>query len=226
MELPPQLRHATPVEVSERLRAERAGRPFLLLRDGEGRQRIVDLGGEARSLSVGRDAGSDVALEWDSEVSRVHAVLERVGSVWTLADEGLSRNGSFVDGQRVHGRRRLEPGDVIRVGQTVMVFASGAEGAPGAAETRPQAPPPELSPAQRRVLEALCRPWLSGASAAPAGNREIAEALVVSDETVKSHMRALFAAFGLAGTAVPHKRAELARRAVAAGVVRRGKAAV
>ena len=85
---------------------------------------------------------------------------------------------------------------------------------------------PELTAAQRRVLETLCRPWLSGASASPAGNKEIAAALVVSEETVKTHMRALFAAFDLADAEQYHKRAELARRAVAAGLVGRGTAAV
>jgi DNA-binding NarL/FixJ family response regulator len=145
-------------------------------------------------------------------------VLERVGSVWTLADEGLSRNGSFVDGQRVHGRRRLEPGDVIRVGQTVMVFASGTEAAPGAAETRPQAPPPELSPAQRRVLEALCRPLAANPFAAPPSNREIAEELFVSVDTVKSHLQALFDAFGIGDVPQNRKRAELVRLAFERGV--------
>jgi DNA-binding NarL/FixJ family response regulator len=49
---------------------------------------------------------------------------------------------------------------------------------------------------------------------------------VVSEETVKTHMRALFAAFDLADAEQYHKRAELARRAVAAGLVGRGTAAV
>ena len=66
----------------------------------------------------------------------------------------------------------------------------------------------------------------SGASASPAGNKEIAAELVVSEETVKTHMRALFAAFDLADAEQYHKRAELARRAVAAGLVGRGTAAV
>src|SRR4051812_44613089 len=150
MELPPELRFASPVELSERLRAERRGQPFLLLRDGGGRQRVVDLGGATRALSIGRDPSSDVALDWDSEVSRAHALLDRVGGAWTLVDDGLSRNGSFVGGERVHGRRRLASGDVIRIGGTLLAFAAGTAAEPGAAETRPQAPAPELSPAQRR----------------------------------------------------------------------------
>jgi pSer/pThr/pTyr-binding forkhead associated (FHA) protein len=220
-ELPPALRYASPVELSERLQAERRGRPFLLFRDGDGRQRIVDLDASGRELSIGRDASNEVALEWDTEVSRAHALLERVGGAWTLVDDGLSRNGSFVDGQRVHGRRRLEPGDVIRLGRTVLVFAAAGTGdvtGSAAAETRPQQPPPELSPAQRRVLAALCRPVAESPFAAPASNREIADELFVSVDTVKSHLHALFELFGVGDVPQNRKRAELVRLAFERGV--------
>jgi pSer/pThr/pTyr-binding forkhead associated (FHA) protein len=218
-ELPPALRHVSPVELSERMRAERLGRPFLLLRDGDGRQRIVDLGGPERALSIGRDPSNDVALEWDSEISRTHALLERVGDAWTLVDDGLSRNGSFVDGYRVHGRRRLAPGDVIRVGRTVLAFAAGESDAVtgAAAETRPQEPPPELSPAQRRVLAALCRPLAESPFAAPPSNREIADGLFVSVDTVKSHLHALFELFGVGDMPQNRKRAELVKLAFERG---------
>jgi pSer/pThr/pTyr-binding forkhead associated (FHA) protein len=218
MDLPPELRFASPVELSERLRAERRGQPFVLLRDGEGRQRIVDLGATERALSIGRDASNDLALDWDSEVSRAHALLERVGAAWTLVDDGLSRNGSFVGGERVHGRRRLAPGDVIRLGRTVLVFATGDSAGPVAAETRPQAPPPALSPAQRRVLEALCRPLARNAYAAPPSNREIADELFISVDTVKSHLHALFELFGVGDVPQNRKRAELVRLAFERGV--------
>ena len=56
----------------------------------------------------------------------MHAVLERAGGHWTLVDDGLSRNGSFVNGRRVHGRRRLDHGDEIAVGHTLLVFSLGA----------------------------------------------------------------------------------------------------
>ena len=218
MDLPPELSFASPVELSERLRAERRGRPFILLRDGEGRQRIVDLGGAERALAIGRDPSSDIALEWDSEVSRAHALLDRVGGAWTLVDDGLSRNGSFVGGERIHGRRRLAPGDVIRIGSTVLAFAAGDAVGPVAAETRPQAAPPELSPAQRRVLEALCRPLARSPFASPPSNREIADELFVSVDTVKSHLHALFELVGVGDVPQNRKRAELVRLAFERGV--------
>src|ERR1041385_4720036 len=114
--LPPSLRYVSPAQLSERLQAERRGTPFLLYLDGDGGQHIVDLAARADLVSIGRQPGSDVTLEWDTEVSRTHAILERVGGAWTLVDDGLSRNGSFVKGQRVRGRRRLHDGDTPHPG--------------------------------------------------------------------------------------------------------------
>ena len=68
--------------------------PFLVYRNGDEKQQIVDLG-HADKISIGRDPGNDLALTWDGKVSRVHAQLERMGSEWTLADEGLSQNGQM-----------------------------------------------------------------------------------------------------------------------------------
>ena len=107
---------ATPAELRERIAAERVGDPFLVFRDDAATQRIVTLDGRAGS-SVGRGPGNDVALIWDDEVSRLHAELERVAGEWTVSDDGLSRNGTFVNGERISGRHRLRDGDVIRVGR-------------------------------------------------------------------------------------------------------------
>jgi DNA-binding NarL/FixJ family response regulator len=52
-----------------------------------------------------------------------------------------------------------------------------------------------------------------------ASNREIAEALFVSVETVKTHMRALFDAFEVGDVPQYHKRTELVRRALETGLV-------
>ena len=109
MELPNALHGATPVELKERLAAERHGRPFLLLRDGDGAQLIVALGDAPERLTIGRSASSDVTLGWDSEVSRLHAAIEHFGDNWTITDDGLSSNSSFVNDERLSGRHRLKP---------------------------------------------------------------------------------------------------------------------
>ncbi|HWT26098.1 MAG TPA: FHA domain-containing protein [Solirubrobacteraceae bacterium] len=212
----------SPAELAATRRLRASGTPFLELRDASGRQRLVPLAGER--MAIGRAEGCGVALPWDPEASRLHAVVERIDDVWVVADAG-SRNGTMVDGEPVSGRKLLEDGAVIRAGRTEVLFQSTAPGDAARTEAAAAFPVPELTAAQRKVLEALCRPWVSGASALPATNREIAAALVVSEETVKSHMRALFAAFDLTEAGQYHKRAELARRAVAAGLVPRRAAA-
>jgi pSer/pThr/pTyr-binding forkhead associated (FHA) protein len=217
--LPQVLRPASAQEVVERLRAERNGAPFVLFRDDEARQRIVELVPDTPLVHVGRGQACEIALTWDGEVSRVHAVLERAGGHWTLVDDGLSRNGSFVNGSRVHGRRRLDHGDEIAIGRTLLVFASGPEPELKSTQTTTEYERPQLSEAQLRVLRALCRPLLGDRFAGPASNREIAEALCVSVDTVKSHLHVLFDRFGIGDVPQNRKRAELARQAIERGSV-------
>ncbi|MEA2136151.1 MAG: hypothetical protein QOC68_4060 [Solirubrobacteraceae bacterium] len=209
---------ASPAELKQRLEADRRGVPYLLYRPGHGEQRIVELSPALDRASIGRQDACDVALPGDPSVSRVHAVLERIGDEWTLVDDGSSRNGSFVNGERVHGRRRLRDGDLVRVGETQIAFRSMRDRV--TAETAPATSPQIIvSGAQRRVLLALCRPFADQGFAAPPSNSDIAEELFVSAETIKSHMHALFHAFGLEDVPHQHKRARLAAAAIEQGVV-------
>ena len=210
---------STPSELKARQDAERAGTPFLLLRDGDGAQIIVTLDGARPRLTLGRRPDNDVALVWDERASRLHAVVEQVGSDWVLADDGLSANGTWIGDTRVTGRRRLRDGDLVRVGGTVIAFRAPAEeqvatalgGDSGVAV---------ISPAQRRVLVALCRRFLEGDRyGAPPSNAELAAELFLSVDSIKTHMKALFDAFGLDGIPAREKRAALVDRAVRSGTV-------
>ncbi len=71
-------------------------------------------------------------LGWDEEVSALHAQIEVVRDECTLVDDGLSRNGSFVNEERVHGRRHLRDGDALRFGRTTVVYRRPGEDAPEA----------------------------------------------------------------------------------------------
>jgi len=211
---------ATPRELRERFQAEAVGTPFVVYRDGDDRQVIVQLAGSRERLTIGRAEANDVALPWDGRVSRTHAALERVGEDWTIVDDGLSRNGTWVNGERLTGRRRMRDGDVVLVGTTVLAFAKG--GSTVADATLPADGPPvadALTPAQRRVLVALCRPFRDGGFAAPASNPAIARELSVSVEAVKSTMKALFELFGIADLPQNQKRASLAQQALRSGAV-------
>jgi class 3 adenylate cyclase len=98
----------------------------MLYRDGSGKQRVCTLEGD-RALTIGRGREVDLCLEWDPSVSLVHAEAVRLGAHWLIGDDGVSRNGTFVNGERLKGRRRLRHGDVIRIGHTSLAFndASG-----------------------------------------------------------------------------------------------------
>jgi pSer/pThr/pTyr-binding forkhead associated (FHA) protein len=216
--LPPILRSVSPVELAERLAAERRGIPFVLYVDGDRRQQMFELGADVGVVSIGRGPATGIALEWDAEVSRAHAILERLGAAWTVIDDGISRNGTYVNGERIHGRRRLGDGDTIRVGETLLVFV-GRETVARTTATTTRGTPPTLSPAQRRVLDALCAPAIDDPRAGPAANREIAATLFLSVETVKSHLHALYELFEIEELPSSRKRVELVRRAFALGLI-------
>lgn len=213
---------ATPLELRERLHAEASGAPFLVYRDGDDRQVIVNLGAAGDRLMIGRGESSDVSLPWDARVSRTHAALERLGAEWSVVDDGLSRNGTWVSGKRLTGRRRLRDGDVVVVGSTSIAFVSGGSTVADRTLTAGGVPLGDvLTPAQRRVLVALCRPYRDGGFATPAANAAIARELSVSVEAVKTTMRALFEVFGIPDLPQNQKRATLAQQALRSGAVTR-----
>lgn len=209
---------SSPVELAAQLAAERRGRPYLVYRDADGSQRLLPLAGGR--LTVGREPGNDLALAWDAEASRLHAILERLGGSWTVVDDDLSRNGTYVNGNRVRGRRRLSDRDLLRFGSTEAMYRNPA----GEADATPplsRAAAAEITNAQRRVLVALCRPLLAVDEevGVPPSNREIAAELTVSVEAVRTHLKTLFRLFEVPDLPQNQKRAELARRGLASGVV-------
>ena len=209
------------VELKAQIEAERAGRPFLVLRDGEGEQRIVAIEEGVAEIWVGRGEAAGLRIDWDGEVSALHAQIEVIAGECTLLDDGLSRNGSFVGGERVHGRTRLRDGDVLRFGRTQVLFRRPGESVPEATALATEIPAAAaVSPAQRRVLLALCRPFKDGSAfATPPTNQAIAAELHLSVDAVKTHMRALFEKLELEDLPQNRKRVALAERALQSGVV-------
>src|ERR687884_443802 len=211
---------ASPAELRARIEAERRGRPFLVYRADGREQRILDLDGHGTRLSVGRGLTNELSVPWDTEVSRLHAELECIAGEWTVSDDGLSRNGSFVNGQRISGRHRLRDGDVLRVGRTQIAYRvpdPSVSSPTAVAGSRPELP--TLSPTQRAVLVALCRPYKNTELATPATNQQIAGELYLSIDAVKAHLRTLFGYFGVEHLPQNQKRSYLAMRALQDGVV-------
>jgi len=143
--------------------------------------------------TIGRGGAVDVHLG-DPSVSRLHAEIIRRGPYAYVADLGLSRNGTRVNGRLV-ARRVLEDGDVLSFGAArCRVGGFPKEDITAEVELRRSASP-ELTRRELDVLTSLCRPALSDeAFVAPATAREIAEG--------------------------PNRRVRLANEVVALGLVR------
>lgn len=193
--------------------------PRLCYTDTAGRGHELVLSGEHPRVTVGRSPQTDLAFESDEEISQLHAIVEWMGSHWTVIDDGLSRNGTFVNGDRITGRRRLRPGDSIRIGAALLTFSGGTDGR----ATRVAAALPtrrSLTHTQQDVLVALCRPYKHNTGFAnPAPNQQIAEQLYLSVDAIKTHLRALFTIFAVEDLPPNQKRVRLVERAMSSGII-------
>jgi pSer/pThr/pTyr-binding forkhead associated (FHA) protein len=165
---------------------------------------------------IGRSSRSDIVLDADGQVSRTHAVLDRIAGRWILRDVG-SRNGTRVNGEPVRGPVRLRAGDEIRIGRSTLLLRA----VPPADDpvTERQSPPPTLTARERDVLLAVVRPLVAaGPFRQPASTAEIARSLWVTDNAVKRHLQHLYRKFGVDGRGTA-RQARLAAAALQCGAV-------
>jgi pSer/pThr/pTyr-binding forkhead associated (FHA) protein len=175
---------------------------------------IVRLDGER--VSVGKRAGNDVVLDWDSEASRVHAVFERLGDAWCLRDLA-STNGTFLNGERIFTERPLRHADEIHIGRTRLIFRERDKAAQTATDS--SVAPPELTVRERDVLAALCAPLLQmDIFTEPASTRDMARMLVVTEAAIKQHLTNLYDKFGLHDPS-ERRRVRLANEAIHRGAI-------
>ncbi len=205
-------------------RHDTALRPFLVWRD-RGGERIVFSLGDRTAATVGRRTANDIVLKGDPDASRAHAELKLVGGDWMVIDDGMSTNGTFVNGHRLHERRRLHDGDVLRFGSTLVEFRNPAQGQSEVTAMGPiRVTLDDLNTSQRRVLIALCRPYKEADPyAKPATNREIAGEVFLTVEAVKQNLRGLFRRFEI--NHLPHneKRVRLVELTLESGLISRGE---
>lgn len=178
--------------------------------------RLVAL--EGALLSIGRAAANEVTIG-SHRVSRLHAVLERFPSGWSIRDLG-STNGTTVNGLPLRQTRPLHDGDRIDVGPARLLFRSPAtEPATETVTVDPAPPAPGLTRRERDVLAALCRPLTAAGQAfpEPPSVRELAAALGLSQSAVKKHLTNLYDKFGLI-TNDDRRRPRLAGEAVRRGL--------
>jgi len=104
---------------------------------------------EGDQLIIGRDASNNVAIN-DAEISRKHSRLSFQGGKYVLEDLG-STNGTFVNGQRLAGPAVLKPGDVVSLGEQIVLMYDAINIDPGATIASPRhavrvSPPPVQQP--------------------------------------------------------------------------------
>jgi FHA domain-containing protein len=184
---------------------------FVEIRGPQG-TRLVELTSDRSSL--GRATTNDVVVLLDTSVSRLHAVIERYPTGFCVRDLG-SANGTFVNGEPVRGETRLRTGDELRLGNSRLTFF--VVGDDDTEVTAVAEGPPVLTRRERELLVALCRPLLEGAAfAPPAGIRQMATELFVSEAAVKFHLANLYDKFGLSEQSEggPSRRVTLAGEAI------------
>lgn len=93
----------------------------LVVQEGPGLPGGTEFVLDSEPLTAGRDDSNDIVLRRDEFVSATHARFELRGDGAWVQDLG-STNGTYLNGVRLKKRRRIEPGDVIRVGETDFLY--------------------------------------------------------------------------------------------------------
>jgi len=171
------------------------------------------------SISIGRDATNDVVLE-SSAISRDHAAVTRQDGRWYLEDRG-SFNGTYLNGTRVVPGTPLplRHADRIGIGTETLIFSwpsqlDDPDTTDPLGEEIAATDAVQLSAFQRQVVQALCGPWLAGASLETLPtNEQIAAELGTpgATGTVKAALRRIYAKAGLSKQPAHAKRRALCR---------------
>lgn len=202
--------------------------PLLLYLDPAGCHRSFALS-DRGVVTLGRRPEADVCLPWDAGISRLHAELIHRAGEWLIADDGLSQNGTLVNGLPVESRRRLRDGDLITIGRTSLTFCEPSEN-PDDGDAREHADVtmamPEMRPAwsyseqQQQILRELCRPLCEdGEGVQPAPDSDIADALALDEQVVAVELDAVAHSFGYGELAMDERRLRTALTALRSGLV-------
>jgi pSer/pThr/pTyr-binding forkhead associated (FHA) protein len=180
------------------------------------------VGGE---ITIGRDIGEatpdhHILIAGDATISELHLIVQRKSIGWCVQVPAVT-NGVFINGVRMMDGavKKLKPDDEIRIGaKTSLIYRSLERRTP----TQTAGATPELTPAERRVLVALCRPLRNGDRITePTSVVKIAEELFVSINAVKNHLARLYLKFEIPEKepGVDSRRSQLANEAIDRGAV-------
>jgi hypothetical protein len=130
------------------------------------RGRVLEYPLERHITTIGRTEDNDIAIE-DSHTSSYHAVIRQQDGDFVIYDAG-SHHGTWVNEEQVLAAQRLNPGDKIRVGHTILTFLEDGQ------ELYPLEPIGESVPALPRRRT---RPTFVAPGAAPADGQSRAAEL-------------------------------------------------
>ena len=173
-------------------------------------------------VTVGQASTNLVSLKHDATVSRLHAVVENLGCAWSIRDVG-SRNGTYLNGEKIAAERVLRSGDELRVGNSRLIFweakqADEASANGGTVSVKTAQLPPRLTRRELEVLVVLCRPLVSDDPfPEPASVRRMALELFVTEAAIKQHLQNLYDKFAI--PAEGERRVRLANEAIRRGAV-------
>ena len=110
----------------------------LVVKTDEPSQRVVPL--DADSITIGRATTNTLSFPTEQALSRQHALIQRSGDDWILADLG-SRNGTLLNGSLVKGQVELSDGDRIEIGGVTIVCTGDPQASPTPSSSPPASPP-------------------------------------------------------------------------------------
>jgi serine phosphatase RsbU (regulator of sigma subunit)/pSer/pThr/pTyr-binding forkhead associated (FHA) protein len=99
----------------------------LLVRAPDGTSRTLKL--ENARVAVGRASACELCFPDDIGLSRNHLAFEPAGDGWNVLDSA-SKNGTYVNGERLNGPYTLKPGDRVTAGHLTIEYLEGREAAP------------------------------------------------------------------------------------------------
>ena len=159
---------------------------------------------EQERIRIGRSPDNEVRID-NAALSRQHAVIERVGRVYTLIDVS-QKNGVYVNGERVR-RRHLNHGDMIALGKFVLTLDLGqraAVGAPIARGGEPRGPGRTIEVAPARALPRAAGEPIVGHLSLSTGDHVIDRDVTLIGGSAECHVR-------VTGLLVPARLALLIR---------------
>ena len=90
---------------------------LVLVIDGEIQPDAVYPLSSSEEIVIGRDSSCDISLDFDANISRLHATIEPLKpDGWQIVDHNTA-NGTYINGERLQGKQILHPGDRLMFSQ-------------------------------------------------------------------------------------------------------------